>query len=64
MLPKHFTMIVNKETPQQKDIADYNAYLLLKDLRYTNEAAANHLSYTKQQLVELITKFTFDDTIE
>lgn len=63
MLPKHFTMIVNKETPKQTDIADYNAYLLLKDLLYTNEAAAYHLSCTKKQLMDLIAKFTIEDTI-
>tara|TARA_R110002096_G_scaffold435456_1_gene660825 strand:+ start:627 stop:800 length:174 start_codon:yes stop_codon:yes gene_type:complete len=57
-------MIDIEENPEQRDVADYNAYLLLKDLRYTNEAAADHLSYTKQQLADLIVKFTFEDNVE
>ena len=53
-----------EETPEQRDIADYNAYLQLNKLRYTEADIADHMSYTKQQLADLITKFTFDDDID
>ena len=53
-------MYDTQETPEQRDIADYNAYLQLKKLRYTHADVADHMSYTKQQLAHLITKFTFD----
>lgn len=49
-----------EETPEQRDIADYDAYLQLKKLNYTDAKIADHMSYTKQQLSNLITKFTFD----
>ncbi len=49
-----------EETPQQRDVADYNAYLQLKKLRYTDADIADHMSYTKQQLASLITKFTIE----
>jgi hypothetical protein len=54
-------MIEFEETRQQRDIADYNAYLQLKKLRYTDAKIAAHLSYTKQQLANLISKFTIGD---
>ncbi len=61
MLQKLITMIDFEETPEQREIADYNAYLQLKKLNYTDADIADHMSYTKQQLENLITKFTFDD---
>ena len=57
-------MIDFEETPEQIDIADYNAYLQLKNLKYTDAKIADHMSYTKQQLADLITKFTFNQDIE
>ena len=48
-----------EETPEQRDIADYDAYLQLKKLNYTEADIAQHMSYTKQQLANLIRKFTF-----
>lgn len=39
-------MDLYKETQNQKDIADYNVYLQLKEIQYTNEAIAEHLSYS------------------
>ena len=53
-----------EETPEQRDVADYSAYLQLKELNYTDAKIADHMSYTKQQLVDLISKFTFDEDIE
>ena len=50
-----------QETPEQRDIADYSAYLQLKRLHYTDAKIADHMSYTKQQLADLITKFTIGD---
>ncbi len=57
-------MIDFEETPEQRDIADYSAYLQLKKLNYTDADIAEHMSYTKQQLANLITKFTFDQDRE
>ncbi len=48
-----------EETPEQREIADYSAYLQLKKINYTDADIADHMSYTKQQLANLITKFTF-----
>ena len=53
-----------EETPEQTDIADYNAYLQLKKLNYTDVDIADHMSYTKQQLADLITKFSLEDDID
>ena len=53
-----------EETPEQRDIADHYAYLLMKDLHYTDAKIASHMSYTKQQLADLIAKFTIEDDIE
>ncbi len=50
-----------EETPEQREIADYNAYLMLKEIHYTDAKIANHMSYTMQQLADLIVKFTFDE---
>ena len=57
-------MDLHKETPQQRDIADYNVYLQLKELSYTNEAIAEHLSYTKEDLGYLISSHTFRNNLE
>ena len=53
-----------EETPEQRDIADYSAYLQLKKLNYTDVKIANHMSYTEQQLADLIAKFTLDDNMD
>jgi hypothetical protein len=57
-------MIDIEETPEQIDIADYSAYLQLKKLNYTDTKIANHMSYTKQQLADLIIKFSLGDDLE
>ena len=53
-----------EETPEQRDIADYDAYLQLKKLNYTDAEVAKSMSRSKQQLANLIAKFTFDDDID
>ncbi len=58
-LQKLFTMFDIDETLEQRDIADYNVYLQLNKLNYTDADIADHMSYTKQQLANLIRKFTF-----
>jgi len=55
------TLIENKES---KFIADYNAYLQLKSLQYTNTDIAKHLSYTIEDLGYLISRYTFKNNIE
>ncbi len=57
-------MDLYKETPQQKEIADYNVYLQLKQLKYTNIDIANHLSYTKEELGCLVSQYTFKNNLE
>jgi hypothetical protein len=57
-------MTIYNETPRQKDIADYNVYLQLKDLHYTNEDIARHLSYSKEDLGYLISRYTFRNNLE
>lgn len=57
-------MDLHKESPQQNDIADYNVYLQLKELNHTNEAIAEHLSYTKEDLGYLISRYTFRNNLE
>jgi len=52
-----------EETQEQTQIADYNAYLQLKALRYSNRDIARHMSYTLQQLINLTTKFTVTEEI-
>ena len=52
-------MFDTEETPEQIDVTDYNVYLQLKKLKYTDADIAEHMSYTKQQLANLICKFTF-----
>jgi len=52
-----------KQTQEQIEIADYNAYLELKK-HYTNEDIANYMGYTNQQLQDLIAKCAFDDDKE
>lgn len=61
---KTFIMDLYKETPQQKDIADYNVYLQLKELNYTNKSIAEHLRYAKEELGYLISRHTFRNNIE
>ncbi|WP_407557327.1 hypothetical protein [Winogradskyella sp. 4-2091] len=53
-----------KETPQQKHIADYNVYLQLRDLNYTNTDIAKHLNYSNEQLGYLISRYTFKNSLE
>lgn len=53
-----------KETPEQKHVADYSVYLQLKELKYTNEDIAEHLSYTKEELGFLISRQTFVNNLE
>jgi len=57
-------MFNTEETPEQIDIADYSAYLQLKKLNYSDAKIAAHMSYTKQQLADLIAKFTLDDNMD
>jgi len=52
-------MFIIEETQEQTQIADYNAYLQLKSLRYSNTDIARHMSYTKKQLANLIVRFSF-----
>ncbi|MBO3096815.1 hypothetical protein [Gelidibacter pelagius] len=61
---KTFIMDIFDETPQQREIADHNVYLQLKDLNYTNEEIANHMSYSKENLGYLISRFTFINSLE
>ena len=56
--------MTKEETPQQAQIADYNAYLQLKQLNYTNEAIADHLSYSKENLGYLISRYGFVNSLE
>lgn len=57
-------MDLYKETQNQKDIADYNVYLQLKEIHYTNEAIAKHLSYSNEDLGYLISRFSFRNNLE
>jgi hypothetical protein len=52
-------MFEYEETTEQTQIADYNVYLQLKKLKYTDSDIADHLSYSKQQLATLISKFCY-----
>jgi hypothetical protein len=51
-------MVNIEETPEQTQIADYNAYLQLKDLNYSDKDVAKHMSYTMRQMNELKSKFS------
>lgn len=53
-----------KETPKQKDIADYNVYLQLKELNYTNTDIVKHLSCTNEEFGYLISRYTFKNNLE
>lgn len=57
-------MDIYNETPQQKDIADYNIYLQLKNINYSNIDIAKHLSYTTKQLGYLISSYSFKNNLE
>lgn len=57
-------MDLNRETPQQTDIADYNVYLQLKQLQYSNTDIAKHLSYSEEDLGYLISRHTFRNNLE
>lgn len=57
-------MDLNRETPQQTDIADYNVYLQLKQLQYSNTDIAKHLSYSEEDLGYLISRYTFRNNLE
>ena len=57
-------MDIYNETPRQRDIADHNVYLQLKDSNYTNEEIDKHLSYSKKQLGFLISNYTFLNQLE
>jgi hypothetical protein len=61
---KLFTMDIYNETPEQKHIADYNVYLQLKQLHYSNAGIAEHLSYSKEDLGYLISRYTFKNNLE
>ncbi|MFV0531748.1 MAG: hypothetical protein ACK5MD_09985 [Flavobacteriales bacterium] len=53
-----------QENENQKQVADYQAYLELKKLHYTNTDIAKHLSYSKKELGYLISRFTFATPLE
>lgn len=53
-----------QENKNQKQFADYQAYLELKKLQYTNADIAKHLSYSKSDLGYLISRFTFTNPLE
>jgi len=55
------TLLENKESKYR---SDYNAYLQLKNLQYTNIDIAKHLSYAKEDLGYLISRYTFKNNIE
>ena len=52
------------ETSHQTAVADYNAYLQLARLKYTNADIATHLSFSLEQLGQLISKFAFMNALE
>lgn len=57
-------MNIYSETTKQREVADYNVYLQLSSLNYTNEAIAEHMSYSKDRLSYLISKYTFRNNLE
>ena len=57
-------MNIHKENDKQREVADYNVYLQLKELNYTNENIAKHLSYSKKELGCLISQHTFINNLE
>lgn len=52
------------ESQHQKEIADYNTYLQLKTLKYSNVRIAEHLNYSKKQLGYLISSYHFKNNLE
>lgn len=57
-------MTIHEETKRQGEIADYNIYLQLKELNYTNQRIAEHMSYSKENLGYLISRYTFEYGLE
>ena len=57
-------MTIHEETKRQGEIADYNIYLQLKELNYTNQRIAEHMSYSKENLGYLISRYTFEHGLE
>ena len=53
----------HKENKEQSEIADYNVYLQLKQIGYTNIDISKHLSYSKKELGYIISKYTFANDI-
>lgn len=64
MLPKHFVMDNFNETLQQTEIADYNAYLQLKQLKFTNKLIAKQLGYSNDKFGRLLSNYTFLNKLE
>ena len=64
MLGKHFIMDYFIETPQQTEIADYSAYLQLKQLKFTNKHIAKHLGYSNDKFGRLLSSYTFINKLE
>ena len=57
-------MDIHKESKRQCEIADYNVYLQLKALNYANQDIAGHLSYSLADLGFLISRYTFEHSLE
>lgn len=53
-----------QENENQKQFADYRAYLELKKLLFTNADISKDLSYSKTDLGYLISRFTFATPLE
>lgn len=47
-----------QENEKQKQFADFNAHLQLKELDYTDEQICNHLSCSQEYLKIIINKFS------
>ncbi len=56
--------MIIRENENSKSVADYNTYLQLKNLQYSNSDIAKHLDYTKEDLGYLISRYTFIHNIE
>lgn len=55
------TAIKNKS---EKEICDYNTYLKLKTLKFSNDYISKHLNYCIEHLGYLISTYTFTTNIE
>ena len=62
-LAQSLTQITQKHHTKEQ-VADYQAYLELKKLHYTNADISKHLSYSKSDLGYLISRFTFTNPLE